>query len=104
MVIDDLLDTLTQAGYEVQGYADDLVIIVRGKFDNILSENTQIALSEVHKWCLREGLSVNPSKTIIVPFTRRRSVKLMPPVLNENTINFSTEVKYLGLILDRKLT
>jgi hypothetical protein len=103
LVIDDLLTTLTLSGYEVQGYADDLVIIVRGKYESVLSGIMQTALNKVHNWCLR-GLSVNPAKTIIVPFTRRRVVHLMPPVLNGNTISFSTEVKYLGLILDRKLT
>ena len=40
---------------------------------------------------------------MIVPFTRRTKLTLGSPSLNGTAINFSKEVKYLGVILDSKL-
>jgi Reverse transcriptase (RNA-dependent DNA polymerase) len=45
LVIDELLNDLDRQGYEVIGFADDLVITVRGNNDSILSEIMQSALS-----------------------------------------------------------
>jgi hypothetical protein len=50
-------------------------------------------------------LSINPNKTVIIPFTRKRDIRgLKEPILFNNTIQLSSEVKYLGLILDKGLT
>jgi len=40
-----------------------------------VSERTQSALKTVEKWCLKEGLTVNPGKTSVVPFTWKRDLK-----------------------------
>jgi hypothetical protein len=50
-------------------------------------------------------LSLNPNKTVIIPFTRKTDIrKLMEPTLFSNTIQLSNEVKYLGPMLDKGLT
>ena len=104
LVVDDLLENLHLLGFEVIGFADDVVIIVRGKFDNIISERMQNALNYTHSWCIKEGMNINPSKTTIVPFTRRRNTSLRVLHLDKKPLEFAEEVKYLGLTLDRKLT
>lgn len=103
LVIDKLLTNLENQGYEVIGFADDLVIIVRGKVDSILSDRLQVALNYATKWCRNANLNINPRKTIIVPFTRRLKLSLREPVMDGVTIQFSEETKYLGVILDKKL-
>ena len=103
LVVDGLLTMLSNRGLDVQGYADDLTVIISGKYDNIISELMQDALKLIWQWCRQEGLSINPNKTVIVPFTKRRKLTLTNPTLNGTIINFSKEVKYLGVILDRKL-
>lgn len=103
IVIDDLLIKLTQEGFDVQGYADDLVITIRGKHDLIISDRMQSALNLIKTWCNAEGLGINPNKTIIVPFTKRRKLNLRAPSLDGTTINFSSEAKYLGVTLDHRL-
>jgi hypothetical protein len=70
---------------------------------HILSARMQSALTLVRNWCLAEGLNVNPNKTIVVPFTKRRKVNLISPTVNGTTIAFSKEVRYLGVILDQRL-
>ena len=47
LVVEDLLKALSDSGYDVQGYADDLVIVVRGKHDETNSRLMQNALDKV---------------------------------------------------------
>jgi len=64
----------------------------------------QWALYSVELWCGRLGLSVNPDKTGLVAFTRKR--KLTGPFelrLFDGTLQRSTSFKYLGVILDSRL-
>lgn len=103
LVVDALLNKLTQLGYEIVGYADDIVLIIRGKCDATMSSRLQTALDTTLSWCTQEGLNINPAKTVIVPFTKRRKHALSPPSLNGFLLNFCKEVKYLGIILDSKL-
>jgi hypothetical protein len=64
-----------------------------------------MALYTVQRWCERTDLSINPDKMVIVLFTRKRTIKnLREPTLFTKTIQFSDDVKYLGLILDKGLT
>jgi hypothetical protein len=46
-----------------------------GKFSNTESGLMQWALSTVETWCNKVGLSVNPDKTGLVAFTRKRKLQ-----------------------------
>jgi hypothetical protein len=95
------LRELNKGGY----YADDIAILINGKFLHTISEVLQAALGLVQKWCDKTGLSINPSKTVVIPVTKKRVLKgLKGPTLFGKTIQLSTEVKYLGLALDKGLT
>jgi hypothetical protein len=51
------------------------------------------------------NLSINPNKMVIMPFTRKRNVKVLKkPILFSKMIQLSSEVKYLGLTLEKGLT
>ena len=106
LVADELLKALESAGFtNIQGYADDLVIVIKGSDEGTISSLIQQALNVVKQWCDKEGLCVNPSKTTIVPFTNRlKTERLREPSLNGMRISFEKEVKYLGVILDKRLT
>ena len=56
-------------GFSTYGYADDIVIIVQGKFAYTVRDIMQEALNVVVKWAVSEGLNISPHKTAIVPFT-----------------------------------
>ncbi|XP_050309135.1 uncharacterized protein LOC126745359 isoform X3 [Anthonomus grandis grandis] len=65
----------------------------------------QRALTTVEHWCEEEQLRVNPTKTTLVSFTKRRKLE---PIRNikfygEN-LRLEDEVKYLGITLDKKLS
>jgi len=76
-----------------------------GKFPNTVSGLIQWALHTVKLWCGGLGLSVNPDMTGLVAFTRRRKLTgFFEPRLFGKTLQRSMSVKYLGVILDSRLT
>ena len=105
LVVNELLTKISQNGMFVQGYADDLVILIRGRFPGTLCDITQQALRLVETWCDDNGLSVNPTKTELVLFTKKRNVQdFYEPKLYGNNIQLKNQAKYLGVILDSKLS
>jgi hypothetical protein len=70
-----------------------------------VSEVLQTTLHTVQHWCERTNLSINPNKTVIIPFIRKRNTKgLKAPILFNKIIQLSSEVKHLGLILYKRQT
>lgn len=63
----------------------------------------QSALNYTFKWCQKEGRDLNPSKTVLVAFTRRRKVTFKSLTLKGSILEYSSNVKYLGVILDDSL-
>jgi hypothetical protein len=105
LVVDDLLWELNCNGYYTVGYADDIAILINGNFLYTVSEVSQTTLCTVQKWCGKTNVSINPNKTVIIPFTKRREMKgLKEPILFNKTIQLSNEVKYLGIVLDKGMT
>lgn len=103
LVVDELLTNLESQGFEIIGFADDIVIIVRGKYDSVITNRMQRALDYTIQWCITEGLDINPQKTHIIPFTKRRKLIISGLHMKGTLMTLSTEVKYLGIILDCKL-
>ena len=89
----------------IQGYADNICLLPVGKFPNTVSGLMQWALHTVDIRCDEVGLSVNPDKTRLVVFTRRRKLPgfFGPHFLRVN-LRRSMSVKYLGIVLDCRLT
>ena len=71
LVVYELLHQLSRQSYHPIGYADDILIIVRGQHLEVLFGVMQQALGIVDTWYRKTGLSVNPNKTDVVVFTRR---------------------------------
>jgi hypothetical protein len=92
LVVDEqLLWELNDSGYYTVGYADDIAILINGKFPQTVSKVLQIALGTVQQWWDRTNWSINPNKTVIIPDIRDLKE---PTPFNEN-IQLSSKVKYL---------
>ena len=103
--MDELIRVLNENGCYTMGYADDIAILICGKLPNIISELLQEALHTVKQWCHSTQLSINPQKMVTAPSTRKRDfMDPKEPTLSGYTLQLTTEVKYLGLILDKRLT
>jgi hypothetical protein len=104
LVVDRLLSITNDLGFRTFGYADDIVIIVQGTFANNVREIMQEALNVVAKWAAKEGLSISPQKTAMVPFNNRRKTEGLGPLkLNGKELAMLDKVKYFGVTLDSKL-
>jgi len=104
LVVDELLTKLKEAGFLVFGYTDDVAIIVRGNFLDILRERMDEAL-RITQDCIAVGLMVNPSKTTAMIFTRKYKPEPIGPLkLWGKEITYTNSVKYLGVTLDAKLS
>jgi len=88
-----------------QGYAGDISFLAVGKFPNTVSGLIQWVLHTVETRCDELSLSVNSDKTGLVAFTRRRKLPgFFEPCFFGTTLHCSMLVKYLGVILDSRLT
>ena len=105
LVVDDLITRLNNLGFYAQAYADDIVILCKGAFSNVVSDRMQAALNFISMWCQERGLSINPAKTELLLFTRNRKLRGPLRVLKlfGQELEYSSEVKYLGVIFDCKL-
>jgi hypothetical protein len=96
LVTDDHLRGLNSNDNYTVGYADDIAILINGKFPQTLSEVLQTALYTVQKWCKGTNLYINQNKMVIIPFTRKRNIKgLKEPILFSKMIQLSRKVKSL---------
>ena len=78
--------------------------MVRVKFGSTISDRMQLALDLASDWYEDKGLNINPNKTTVVPFTRRRELCLGALRLGQTGLECSAEMKYLGVILYKTLT
>lgn len=104
-MVNNLLVKLQEAGFLVIGYADDVAIVARGNFLTTLKERMDVALRIVQDWCLAKGLTVNPSKTSAMIFTRKYKPDSIEPLMLWNKeLVYTSTVKYLGVTIDPKLS
>jgi hypothetical protein len=104
LVVDELLETLEESGHKAIGYADDIVVYSNGKYEDTVRNRMTDAILGILRWCEKVGLRANPSKTTLVPFTNRKKISQEPIIINNLPIPYSREVKYLGVILDQRMT
>jgi len=74
LAVNELLTRLNEGSVYAQRYTDDICVLGVGKFPNTVSGLIQWALHTVESSCGELGLSVNPDKTGLVAFTRKRKL------------------------------
>jgi len=98
--VNKLIVRLNEESVYAQRYANDM-FYSGGK----IPKHGIRALHTVELWCGGLRLSVNPDKTGLVAFTRKRKLTgFFEPRLFGKTLQRSMLVKDLGVILDSRLT
>ena len=105
LIMNLLLPRFKTGPIKIVGYADDIILLVAGKHPPTLVDLMNRALKTVLTWGETHGLVFNPSKTQAVHFSQARKLtdwrrKL---TMNGTEIEFDTEMKYLGVVLNRFL-
>lgn len=87
-------------------FADDTAILSSGTIADDILEKLQDSVNNVLNYFNKWNILVNPSKTNAIFFTRKRKPIYLPEskIKVANTdVNWETKVRYLGVILDKKL-
>ncbi|GBM46176.1 putative RNA-directed DNA polymerase from transposon X-element [Araneus ventricosus] len=86
-------------------FEDDTAILAQGSTINYVIHTLQKGLNNIENWCTLWRVAINTNKTHAVMFrkgTSRKELKTLSFFAEDLT--WDKEVKYLGLILDNKLT
>ncbi len=86
-------------------FADDLVIYIRGPTMTTLEEKIQATLHSLTNWSQAKKLKFSSTKTNVINFTKKKR-DMRPVILHlaGTKLPTTTEVRFLGLIFDQKLT
>ena len=85
-------------------YADDANIIISGENMMDIEEKCNILLHALSAWVKSNGLLLNLKKTIYMVFTRQRITRELNLSIGNTPIKRKTEAKFLGVIVDDRLT
>jgi len=101
IMINDLPNSLHEV--ETSLFADDSCIFKSGKNLKQITKVIQDNINKISHWCDLWGFKISLDKTVAVIFTQKKHDA--PKLLIKNqTIKIDEKAKFLGLILDSKLT
>ena len=99
----EIINSGTTKGY---GFADDICVLAGGSDITASIDTLQHKINVLTKWGNTCGLTFSPSKSIPIIFKPSKK-KIVPPKslkIYGNKINFATSTRYLGVILDDRLS
>ena len=86
------------------GFIDDIAYGISGQTAQNNVERLQVILSKSEEWKERHGAQFEPSKYMLMHFTRNTRHDVTADIkLNDTTILPGKEARYLGVIFDQKL-
>ena len=110
LAFDSLLDLFPDNGrVKMVGFADDGGMVIKGNNPENMVSVMQSALKKVEKWGERQKLHFAPQKTVVVFYNRKQKKKfdvskVTKLKLNGQELNYSKQVKYLGILFDHRLS
>jgi hypothetical protein len=96
-------DLPTSSNTTVGTFADDIAILSVHEEPDISSSDLQHHLSALQNWFEKWRIKINANKSCYITFTLRKR-PTSDVCINGTQIPLRTEIKYLGMIMDRKLT
>ena len=106
MAINFLLSQINTGPVTGIGFADDMLVLVSGPDPNTLVDLAQPVLDLLQVNARNVGLSFNEQKTEVILFSRKRPnmTRIKQIKMNGQSIPFTSQTRYLGLILDKRLS
>ena len=85
-------------------YIDDFAITYSSANMSTLERQMQNCLNKVEKWINENGFQFSKTKTVCIPFYKRRTYHLDPEInIDGHTILVVQQAKYIGMIFNNKL-
>ena len=105
IAFEQLLALFNRGPVRAIGFADDLLLLIKGFDLTSMRDQLQNAVVKADRWASSKSLTFNTTKSVAIVFTRRRKWTTPAPlVLRGQNIKYVDSVKYLGITLDQKLT
>jgi len=106
LVMNSLLSNLKNDAIKPVGYADDVLLLLRGKDLTTMADLMNDRLKMVGQWSLTKGLTFNPAKTTMVLFNRsKKTITNKPKIkLLGKELTYDDSMKYLGVTISKSLT
>ncbi|WP_316206527.1 reverse transcriptase domain-containing protein, partial [Escherichia coli] len=104
ILFDALLRLAMPDGVKMFAYADDVALVISAKNENIAQHILNTAMRRISEWMVKHGLEIAMAKTEIVPLTWKHINIEFPMTVGTNVVQTRSEVTYLGIKLDAKLT
>ena len=104
IMINDLFDNISPSiSYSL--FADDSAIWCSDYDPKHSIPRLQVALNQIHKWSEENGFIFSAPKSVAVIFTKNNIPQQCQPLrLSHNVIPYQSSFKFLGVILDRRLS
>jgi len=100
----DLLEVAPQHQGTRLGFIDDIAYGIEGNSGKANVRKLNLILRETEEWRKKHGAQFEPSKYILVHFTRNKDLETTASItINGINIEPSGEAKYLGVIFDKEL-
>lgn len=85
-------------------FADDTAILCQGRSINMILAQLKTYIKRLEAWFSKWKISINVEKCNAIIFTHSKNINPPPLMFYGAPIPWTHELKYLGVILDRKLT
>lgn len=104
IMYNDILNVKIPHGATVIGFADDIAIVIVAKTIQEIEVAANEAVTAVGAWLHSVGLQLAEHKTEAVLISSRKAVESVSVNVGIHTIQSKDAIKYLGVILDRRLS
>lgn len=84
-------------------FADDMAILSASNCLAKATENLQSTLDDIFEWTKKWKIKINELKSVHVIYTLRK-IQYQPVVINGQVVPRNSSARYLGMILDARLT
>lgn len=106
--MDTLLDEIMNLSIdkvEAIAYADDVVLLIKANSRMELEKIARIAVNALMRWCKLHKLMLSASKTTAMLIKGKLDKDRSPIIkINDAKVKFTNQTKYLGVLLDEKLS
>ena len=103
--INDIVTTIHHL--KINMYADDCILYTSGNDWNRMIQKIQPEVNSVQRWCIKNRLKVNISKSKVLLFGSRNKLSNVDYsckiTLGNEHLSFTDNYKYLGVLLDREM-
>ena len=92
------------AGTKMYLFADDIALSVKRRQLTLAIDTLQKAVLDLEEWAFESGIQINPAKCQAIIFTWKKKIKPHLIKVNNTHLQWTTDVKYLGINFNEKLS